>query len=129
MGLKDRLQAFARSKGLSDRAFEIECGLSNGFMNKASENTRRTSLDRVSTAFPDLNVNWVLTGEGRMLLSEEAAAPSMVQKNGNNSPNVIQRYGGADKQTLSRLFDIIEEKDRQIARLLDIMGSMTVGRQ
>lgn len=78
-------------------------------------------------AFPDLNVNWVLTGEGTMLRADGAAAPIPAQTNGNNSPNVIQRYNAADSQTVSRLFDIIEEKDRQIARLLDIMGGMKVG--
>lgn len=127
MGLRDRLQAFARSKGLSDRAFEISCGLSNGFMSKASENTRRTSLDRVSMAFPELNVDWILTGEGTMLRADGAAAPIPAQSNGNNSPNVVQRYNTVDSQTVSRLFDIIEEKDRQIARLLDIMGGMKIG--
>lgn len=127
MGLKERLQAFARSKGLSDRAFEITCGLSNGFMNKASENTRRSSLDRVSAAFADLNVDWVLTGEGSMLRADGAASTQHLQQNGCNSPYVVQRYNAADAQTVSRLFDIIEEKDRQIARLLDIMGSMKVG--
>lgn len=127
MGLRERLQEFARAKGLNNNAFEVACGLANGFMRNAGENTRRSSLERITRVYPELNINWILTGEGTMLRADGVAASIPAQSNGNNSPNVVQRYNTVDSQTVSRLFDIIEEKDRQIARLLDIMGGMKIG--
>lgn len=118
MGLKERLTSFARSKGLSNKAFETSCGLANGFMNKASDNTRKSSLERVSAVFPDLNINWVLTGEGSML---RTSAPSVSQHNGDNSPNVFQQVGEPNSTDANKLYEIIAEKDRQIDRLLSIM--------
>ena len=31
-----------------------------------SDNTRHSTIDRISIAFPELNTNWLLTGEGEM---------------------------------------------------------------
>lgn len=67
MGLQDRIRKFAEYKGLQPKSFELIVGLSNGAFSKLSDNTRKSTIDRISTAFPDLNQTWLLTGEGEML--------------------------------------------------------------
>lgn len=64
MNLKDRLLEYISSKGLSVSDFEKKVGLSNGAVSKMGDNTRKSTLDRVSIYFPDLNINWLRTGEG-----------------------------------------------------------------
>lgn len=67
MGLKERIIQFIEYKGISVQRFEKEVGLSNAAVSKMGDNTRRATVDKISNCFPDLNPNWLLTGEGEML--------------------------------------------------------------
>lgn len=81
MDLKNRLIQFIEYKGFTIRSFEGRVGLSNGAVSKMGDGTRRSTLDKISTAFPELNTAWLLTGEGEMLNKsnenkEKAEAPA-----------------------------------------------------
>lgn len=67
MGLKERVILFIEHSGLNKAEFERIVGLSNDAVNKMSDNTRKSTLDKISNIFPDLNINWLRTGEGEML--------------------------------------------------------------
>ena len=69
-GLKERLSYFIEYKGLTVQSFEKTVGLSNGAVSKMGDNTRRSTIDKISNFFCDLNKNWLLTGEGEMLIGE-----------------------------------------------------------
>jgi len=65
--LKSRLLTFIDAKKLSVSAFERQCGLSNGFCSKVGESITDGSVMLIEKGFPDLNINWLKTGEGDML--------------------------------------------------------------
>lgn len=65
--LKDRLLKVIVQLGLNKAQFEKKAGLSNGFVDKCGNNTRRSSLEKISKTFPLININWLMTGEGEML--------------------------------------------------------------
>lgn len=73
MGVKSRLIDFLAYKGISQRVFEINCGLSNGFVDKVGEGTRASSLDKISAAYPELNQMWLRTGYGDMITPSDIA--------------------------------------------------------
>lgn len=52
-------------------------GLSTGFVNNIGDSIRRTSLDKISSIYPDLNIAWLLTGVGDMLTSDVPPARSV----------------------------------------------------
>ncbi len=54
-------------KRMTVQMFELKTGISNGAVAKMGDNTRRSTLDKISNKFPDLNKAWLLTGEGEML--------------------------------------------------------------
>lgn len=70
MTLRDRLQQFIKFNGLTTKRFEEYVGLSNASVSKMGDNTRRSTIDKISTKFPKLNRTWLLTGEGDMLIQE-----------------------------------------------------------
>lgn len=72
LSIKQRLILFIKGKGLSQGRFEKAVGLSNGFVNNISKGIGAEKLQKIISVFPDLNQNWLLTGEGAML--NEAAA-------------------------------------------------------
>lgn len=65
--IKERLKLYIKEKGLSQGKFEKKAGLSNGFVNNISKGIGSEKLQSIFCNFPDLNQDWLLTGEGDML--------------------------------------------------------------
>jgi hypothetical protein len=65
--VKERLKCFIQHLGLSNRAFEKQCNLSNGLVNNIKKSVSPTTLDKLSKCYPELNLGWLLSGEGEML--------------------------------------------------------------
>lgn len=79
MNINKRLNAFIELKGMNVREFERKCGLSNGSASKIADNSRKSTYDRISIAFPDLNIDWLLSGKGEML--KDISQPEQKQEN------------------------------------------------
>lgn len=90
---KNRLLEFVESREMSQRGFEECCGLTQGTI--ASIKVKGPSVDvlmRISNTFPELNMNWLVAGRGRMIEEEtEAAAQQVVIKNWDGLAEAISR--------------------------------------
>ena len=63
----ERLQIFMDNKGLNDNKMTVKAGLSIGQLGKARNGTKglnSASIEKILYAYPDLDANWLLTGEG-----------------------------------------------------------------
>lgn len=69
MGLRERIREYIDYLSITVQEFETSVGLSNGAVSKMGDNTRRSTLDKISISYPELNETWLLTGEGAMLRS------------------------------------------------------------
>lgn len=67
MSVKERLIEFIKSNKMSNRAFEKELGLSNGYINNITSSIGIDKLQRITLRYPELNLTWLLTGEGEKL--------------------------------------------------------------
>lgn len=65
--VKERLIAFINYLGISKNAFENACGLSTRYVSNISASVSPDKLKQISLKFPELNVEWLLTGQGDML--------------------------------------------------------------
>jgi len=66
----DRLIEFIAYAGLSARQFDISIGASNGYtlrMKKNSASVGSDVIENILRVYPQLNVVWLITGEGAML--------------------------------------------------------------
>jgi len=118
--LKDRLLFFVQHKGLSKSEFERKCNLSNGFIDKCGDNTRRKILDKISNVFSELNTNWLLTGEGEMLKSNNIGHTTTSDNspiNGDTSINEYKMELEMAKLTISHLEQRLKDKDEIIELL------------
>lgn len=70
-----RLKLYLCTKSLSVREFERKCELSNGVAGRLSTTTSPKTLKRISEN-SDLNVDWLVTGEGEMLIEKESPIES-----------------------------------------------------
>lgn len=67
MNVKERIKKFIEHKNLPICKFEDECGLSNGYIAAMRKGFGEEKLNNVLRAFPDLNREWLLYGEGDMI--------------------------------------------------------------
>lgn len=89
MEVKDRILLFIKAKGITTKRFEEICSLSNGYVSSMRKGLGAEKLNNVLTAFPDINREWLLFGEGNMLKS---ATPQIIT--GANSGIVAQNNSG-----------------------------------
>lgn len=64
--IKERVMEFIKFKKISVKEFENRCGLSNGYIGSMRKGFGPGKLNNVLTAFPELNRDWLLYGEGEM---------------------------------------------------------------
>jgi len=70
----DRLMQFIKYVGLSARQFDLSIGASNGYtlrMKKNNASIGSDVIENILRVYPQLNVVWLITGEGDMLKKPE----------------------------------------------------------
>lgn len=75
MKVTDRLQAYLEYKQISPYTFERTCGIANGYLKKQMKGKGTIGSDiveRITEKYRDLNVTWLLTGKGQMLIAQYA---------------------------------------------------------
>lgn len=75
IGFFDRLDKFIEYKGLNDNKITIETGISNGLIGKGRKrgSISQENISKILCTYPDLDANWLLTGQGPMLKDKEQA--------------------------------------------------------
>ena len=111
--MKERILQFIDYKRFSKSKFYRETGLSNGILDKKSGLTL-DSIEKIYSKYPEINIEWLLTGKGEMLKTFAQNITQNGNTNVNNGHNVSGQ-GNVKKQTNDELMEIIREKDKQIA--------------
>jgi len=75
MDFIDRLKLFIKSKGLGQTKFEERVGFSRGYISKVKTSIGADKLSNIVEAFPDLNLDWLITGKGIMTNLSTQSAP------------------------------------------------------
>lgn len=85
--VKQRLVQFIKSMHMTQRAFEIRCGMSNGYVANIRKGIGEDYLLNIAQQFPQLNRAWLLFGEGEMLKTS-ATISGDITVNGNGNTNI-----------------------------------------
>ncbi len=70
----DRLIQFIKFSGLSARQFDLSIGAGNGYtlrMQKNNASIGSDVIENIIKTYPELNLVWLITGEGEMLKTDE----------------------------------------------------------
>lgn len=131
--VKDRIITYIKYIGISQKRFEETVGVSNGYVNNVKASPSSTVLQKIFSACPDLNKDWLLTGEGPMLTSDLSGSVSQ-HSSGDHSPNVNgsgnvvgSPYGPAveDMATaLRKALGTIETQSSTITTLTDLVRDL-----
>lgn len=98
------------------RAFERQCDIKAGTGSKMTEQSYRTTFHKIAQQYPQLNIEWLRTGEGHMLNPGHTKAIIDIKdvKDSLNDSNVIEKF-----------LDLLRDKDRQIEDLNHRIAQLT----
>lgn len=68
MDVNNRIRKFLKGRKITIQSFEASIGKTNGYMSHTKSPTAGVLAD-ISRVYPDLNLDWLITGEGEMLKS------------------------------------------------------------
>lgn len=114
--MNERINVFIQSLGITVSEFERICNLSNGAVSKMGDNTRTSTIDKISKIYPSLNITWLRTGEGEMIKGQVSQT-----SHGDNSPN-INGNGNHLEPTSSLLDKALDEISAMREALTDALA-------
>ena len=88
--LKSRLAIFLKYLNIGQAKFAQIVGVSKGFANNVGDSIRKENLDRISATYPELNIVWLLTGEGEMLKTDTMKATNTAKQS--NDYRLVPMY-------------------------------------
>lgn len=71
MSVKKRLKEFIKFKGMKISPFERSVDVSIGYVSSISRGIGNDILQRISDKYPELNITWLLTGGGEMIIPDD----------------------------------------------------------
>ncbi len=101
--VKQRLMKFIAAKEISLRTFAKMTGLSSSYISNLKSSPSANKLNNILSAFPELNPDWLMTGEGTMLKTITQTS------HGDNSPNIAGNGNTVNMPTLDKALDEIAE--------------------
>lgn len=116
--LQDRLHGFLDYKNIAMQIFERKCNIGQGLGAKLSTKSYNTTFNRIAAAFPELNINWLKTGEGEMLNptgSVEIDVDLKFGSHGQLALGDINNIGDAKVQILL-LQERLKQKDKDLKK-------------
>lgn len=72
--MHDRIKIWIESKGLKSSSFADKIGVNRATISHILSGRNKPSIDflhKMISTFPDLNLNWIVSGEGFMYKSDE----------------------------------------------------------
>ena len=73
-GVKERIKIYLKECEISQARFCKQIGLSPGYIGAMRKSFQPETINKIVSEYPDLNITWLLTGDGDML-NKDTAGP------------------------------------------------------
>ncbi|HSU26788.1 MAG TPA: hypothetical protein VLJ68_00280 [Chitinophagaceae bacterium] len=117
MKVIDRLLKYLSGKGISAYAFERNCQVANGYLKKHQQGKGSIGSDilqKVHRNYPDLDLVWLLAGEGEMLVAGQGIQNLLEEER--------QYYSKDEKiQFLAERISLLESQLADKKKIIELM--------
>ena len=76
--VKERIKLYLKHKKISNAEFGRTIGVSNAYVSSIRRSIDKDKIKSIALHYPDLNIDWLLYGEGTMLKAEQVIPVSKV---------------------------------------------------
>ena len=125
MTIAQRALEYSNNKGISAADFERISGLANGMLKKLSDKTRLNTFKRIASAFPDLNIEWLRTGEGEMLNkiqdSPDSAKCSSTRKDSTEHLKAQYRLAEMSMAQTDKTIEMLNKTIEMLGKTIDML--------
>jgi transcriptional regulator with XRE-family HTH domain len=112
MTVKERLIVYLEEKKISKSAFGKSIGVSNAYVTSIRKSIDKDKIKSIAFNYPDLNLEWLLYGEGEMLKQE-----CQEQKNDPTNENFLKFLHEENKELNKKIWELEAENERLRKRL------------
>lgn len=111
--VKERLEFFLKSEKISNSEFGRRIGACASYVASIRKSISPDKIEGIAENWPNLNIEWLLTGEGEMLKSQSTKVPTTSTEQNNN--NVLSdRQEGYTADLKAEDVEIIESEEGAI---------------
>lgn len=131
--IKERIIQLLEFKGIAKEKFYTEIGVTSANFRGNAKKTplNSTAIVNILSVIPDLNLDWLLTGNGSMLKSQEKSSLNQSITGDSNiqsgsDTNITGDYVKQIKKLESELQECkikLDEKDKTISQLVNLISS------
>lgn len=119
MSVKQRLTKYIKHRKISIREFCRSVGVSETYVSSMRNSIQPNKLDKISEIYPELNIGWLIFGEGEMIKPDDSL--SAEQKD-----SIITEASDIFKDKLIEMFkngeiyseSVVKDKEKTIRDLL-----------
>lgn len=121
--VKYRLEQFLKNRGIKKTEFAKTIGVSNSYITSMRKSIQPDKLEKINYSYPDLNMSWLLYGEGTMLRDRETESVPTAKPAGptpTENPDTVagmielqkgyQQMLAKSQEQIDRLISIIEKR-------------------
>jgi len=80
MGIRERIKQYIENKGISKYKFYQKIEVANGFLDKEG-NIGSDKCEKIIYQYPDINIEWLITGKGSMFKNNSNMPPHCILEN------------------------------------------------
>jgi len=120
MRVVDRLISYLQFRRIVPYSFERNCKLANGFLKKQEKGKGRIGSDVIEIIhanYPDLNIMWLVTGEGEMLTAVDPNDPERQSVREDKQPYTKTEIIGFLNERIALLEAALADKEKIIKML------------
>lgn len=120
MGVKERLIQYLDIKNISKSEFGRAIGVSNAYVTSIRKSIDNEKIKAIALTYPELNIKWLLYGEGEMLLNNKKDDEEIIQQHSSTIEiplsvwQVIQDQAECIKLKDNQMDEILKSRDKQI---------------
>lgn len=105
MTVRERLKFYLKENNISQHAFADSINVSSGYVNAIRKSIQPDKLSIIKEKYPDLNIDWLLTGDGEMNTYSKSIKTKQIQPNKEvDTVDIIELNEEDDQETLENSF-------------------------
>ncbi|MDR1368942.1 MAG: hypothetical protein LBJ72_02270 [Dysgonamonadaceae bacterium] len=136
MGVKDRIKTFTKYMDITVLDFERSISVSNGYVNSISKSIGIDKIEIILEKYPNLNLIWLLTGQGTMLKDELETNNkdlNIILKNKRTKisetdleqpPHVVANSSDTNIDWKGKFYVLLEENNKLLSEKINLMNKI-----